>query len=503
MKLSDIRFSRISEPEIQKDVFDNLDGLVEELKEYSKSSERIVSFVQYSYLISASLFERYKNIIDSDGDNYSKQADDCLTRSTYVCRLGIFDSYKYRADNAFISNLNPDFFTSLIELHILYSHVLRASWKFFEASDTLRVARRFFDTFSIRYSTSDGIDISKINDLEKRIVTSEFDVATNVMGLCPFMAPYMMEWEKHLKSAGFQYASMYDYRSDPEEMNKQFNGMRYYEDECEYDGSSEHLAYRKYCWDYNHLVSCFNVLYPYYYEKGAVPYRMMEDFFPLEFFKNQDSKSLMADIIQSFAHSRYLWFIDYNNTPVSHYPVQNVIDSDAHGYRGAAIEGLIDCYSRCYTILDKVAKVVQIEWGITLEKNKRAYFSEIFKKILRTSSLRSNVFLRNLALLYPDVNPALPTDGELKKRKKNNGEKPAYKSKYDYSMWPEIEHLDTIRNHIQHAGLVVTHVKVDAESKFVAYITEQDLLTQTDRLLSITKNAVLYLYGAIMIRKKD
>ncbi len=411
--------------------------------------------------------------------------DELITQSLYVCRRAA--NYSYDVFLAHI-DIDPLDYWAFINIHMLYADVLGYLNRRYEAIDVLRIARRYFFT----YNGMNAHPPEDINSIEERLMLEEYRVSTGILakGAGPdiSLTRHLIDWGRLLEKEFKKDSQTYNIVKELTENLSKIAGNNppsLYEEDFEQPSNKEDYYYRKYCWEYNLFLSPFNSLYPYYELIGKHPYDMMEELIYLEYYSTDKSRIIMTDVLLSYCHSRYLWYVDAKIGTNKIFPAERIMEQDTLGFRDISVEPLIDCFSRCYSILDKIAKVVQIEFGIEIVndngKKVDAYFSGIIYKISNDEKYSKNPFLRNLVDLYHDINPR------------------SSRGKYDYKMWPGLENIVDIRNHIMHSGLaIVGPNKVGKSDRDVAYMTTSAFIIQTERLLYIVKNAIMYLNSAVI-----
>ena len=167
------------------------------------------------------------------------------------------------------------------------------------------------------------------------------------------------------------------------------------------------------------------------------------------------------------------------------YPKSRVLDPDSLLFRDESTETLIDCYLRLFTIFDKLAKTIKWTFGIQLDnvpdKNyeKDATAKNITEKI--KDEYRNNPYLMSFVSSYSELNPLADRES--------------------YVLWPHIKRMNALRNNATHAALIVS-VKMEETDKInkgrsknqdrdAIYIYYRDFEIQVERLLHITRNAIL------------
>ena len=453
-----------------------------------------------AYFIAES-FCKYTIVLKENGKQDKKtELNDEQTRiiekALYLCRLSVYNTY-YK-EQQFGNSV--DYYWYAVNTHILYAEILGILRRYYESIDVLRMARSFFKT----YNTITNHDSSDVIRLEERLELEEIRMAYDGMRnngpmATLYLSHYIIKW-KDLLVSEIRNKDIRDVLtkslSGLEDISKVINDRDnplppLFKEEFEQPTDKEEYTYRKFCWDNNLFLSSFNSVYPYYYLVGKHPYNMMRECIDLEDYA-EECKILMADIMLSYCHSRYLWYLNINGIDSDkNYPVERIVDPRIIGFRTVSTEPLIDCFTRCYSVLDKVAKVVQYEFGIEIYDKKGektyAYYSNLTYTIRKSKELSSNPFLMNLVSLYREISP--PDN-----------------YKRDYAMWPDFEKINSIRNHIMHSGFAIVDEdfkKTTSKSDLIAYLSLIELQIQTERLLFIVKNAIMYSDSAIRMNRRN
>lgn len=245
--------------------------------------------------------------------------------------------------------------------------------------------------------------------------------------------------------------------------------------------------YRYYCWERNLFLNPFNSLFPYFRlesQEATWDERfMMEDMIVLDELTEAD-KAIMADIGQSYCHARYLFYVyEMSSPPI--YPKSRVMDPDSTLFRDESTELLIDCYLRLFTIFDKLAKTIKWTFGIQLENVPGKSFEMDATAINISKKIReeypNNPYLMSFVSSFSELNPWADRDS--------------------YVLWPNIKRMNALRNNATHAALIVS-VKIEEVDKInknrqrnldkdALFIYIRDFEIQVERLLHITRNAIL------------
>ena len=453
-----------------------------------------------AYFIAESLC-KYASVLKENGKQdknkgFNDEQTRIIEKALYLCRLSVYNTH-YKEQQ--FSN-SVDYYWYAVNIHMLYAEILGILKRYYESIDVLRMARSFFTT----YNTITNHDSSDVIRLEERLELEEIRMAYDGMRnngpmTTLYLSHYIIKWRELLESEFKNEdlcAVLRKSLSGLDEISKVINDSDnplppFYKEVFGQPANEEEYTYRNYCWRNNLFLSPFNSIYPYYYLVKKHPYDMMEERIDFEDYA-EECKILMADIMLSYGHSRYLWYMNDNGIDSEKsFPAERIIDPRTNGFRTVSIEPLIDCFTRCYSILDKVAKVVQYEFGIEIyDKNGEktyAYYSNLTHTIRTSKELSSNPFLMNLVSLYREISPP-----------KN------YKK--DYAMWPDFERINSIRNHIMHSGFAIVDEddkKTTSNSPLIAYLSLIELRIQTERLLFIVKNAIMYSDSAIRMNRRD
>ena len=374
-----------------------------------------------------------------------------------------------------------------------YALALTYSGRYHEATDYLRVARNTF------YEINLYLEARVANDEEQRLIFNEFLVAYNIAdnprSMMPRMIGPLIKWGKAILEDKLALSD--ENRGKITSIIERLSSIKAekagsVQETTRLEPNEEYMRYRDYCWKCNLFLSDLDALYPFtesYPELSKGTGIAKEDAVCCCLRRKRDNH-MLYDIIQSYCHARYL-FYQYQMVELPIYPKFGVIRDDRYGPRLEDQEILIDCYIRLYSTIEKVVRLIGFVFGIDEFRFNHKEFTELVKKV-KSGEKTLDPNLDNVFQLLCEIRPS-----PLRNEKVSDG-------LIFYEMWPDMRWMDSIRNSIMHAGISIRTAegKVMKPQNYLLELKEKDLDMQTQRLLFIVKNAILYTYDAILLDGK-
>ncbi|AMH94974.1 hypothetical protein AR505_1259 [methanogenic archaeon ISO4-H5] len=207
-------------------------------------------------------------------------------------------------------------------------------------------------------------------------------------------------------------------------------------------------------------------------------------------FQIPDLNNIMEDVVETYSHCRFQFYMatQFNS------PIEKLAYSfSPFNKRIYNQELLLDTYPRLYSILDKISHIVMKICDITIMPNDDGYtpqpsYNLIVQEIRKNSN--GNPYLLTLCEIFDEINPRY-----------------IYRTQKDvpfYTMLPGAEHMDRIRHHIIHSGIMLdADRKVKKSNKIVCHISGTDFAMRCLNLITLVKEAIMNTCMAIEYRNRQ